>query len=613
MIDKEITQSIIRNIRAELSLCFERKEIRVGLLSKRYDDIRFQTNNNFFSIDDSDGPSAHISKEWITSVAANLNSDGIEIDIFPSGGGIPKKIYDIFFGVWPVGSPSSLKSSISSSVKSHAIEGLLLSLFHISEDGFGVFALMYDDAFKHHDLSSLLEKENFFLNGVIRLPQWCFVDSHLRLILVIVSHHKTDRVFFLELDERVNKGAAELRVKQKCEAAIRHIFECVVVEKIRKQKISSVGSIDVKPFMESFSILKGGVEEGIFMPLSDFQGFEQIKNQEKLQNLKSDFHGQTKVKLKEFVTNYFLGRKGVLFEAQKTCLYVPMIGIQPCGLSLEEVDLGNQNVCQLFLDETKVRVRYLQVFLNSPFGELLLSIAKNKNDRLIPRMNIKDLLDVEVPLPDLGTQDLILERFEKSQEVLRRLNEISLEIALNPISFNEGVEQIENVYSAIATLSDYDKARSALRRGEDSRTEFKQTFSYDVKLKKQNDALRMVILKSLTALMNRDGGILLIGVDDGGNIVGIADELRLLHEGSEDKFQLTFSNVFREYIGPEYNSFIDFKIISIAEKKICMIECMQSDSSVWFRKNEFYIRGPAQNVKLDGKELHEYLQRRFPR
>ena len=65
-----------------------------------------------------------------------------------------------------------------------------------------------------------------------------------------------------------------------------------------------------------------------------------------------------------------------------------------------------------------------------------------------------------------------------------------------------------------------------IAQGESADLEFKSSFRWDLRENKVNRALEGVILKTLAGYMNGQGGTLLIGVADDGNVVGLEHGLQ---------------------------------------------------------------------------------------
>lgn len=69
---------------------------------------------------------------------------------------------------------------------------------------------------------------------------------------------------------------------------------------------------------------------------------------------------------------------------------------------------------------------------------------------------------------------------------------------------------------------DQDTFESKISRGESMHTEFKSTLRYNVKASQNDPKLEHAVLKTLAAFMNSKGGTLFVGVNDEGEVVGLA-------------------------------------------------------------------------------------------
>ncbi|MBT4889994.1 MAG: TIR domain-containing protein [Rhodospirillales bacterium] len=68
----------------------------------------------------------------------------------------------------------------------------------------------------------------------------------------------------------------------------------------------------------------------------------------------------------------------------------------------------------------------------------------------------------------------------------------------------------------------------ALASGETQYVEFKETLRWDVRLVSANKELVKAVARTIAGLMNSDGGLLLIGVDDHGNTIGLERDFKSL-------------------------------------------------------------------------------------
>jgi hypothetical protein len=150
---------------------------------------------------------------------------------------------------------------------------------------------------------------------------------------------------------------------------------------------------------------------------------------------------------------------------------------------------------------------------------------------------------------------------------------------------------------------------SLIRSGESSTLEFKSTMRMNLKTGKSGKEIELAWLKAIAGFLNTDGGILLIGVDDRGKIVGVAaDEFE-----DEDKIRLHFKNLVRQHIGLEFSEFFKLNIQTFEGKIILIVECERSPDPVFVQnKTEeiFYIRSGPASVPLSTSKVLKYLQNR---
>ncbi|MBS3067016.1 ATP-binding protein [Candidatus Pacearchaeota archaeon] len=149
-----------------------------------------------------------------------------------------------------------------------------------------------------------------------------------------------------------------------------------------------------------------------------------------------------------------------------------------------------------------------------------------------------------------------------------------------------------------------------IKRGESKNLEFKSTLRTNLHTNEPDNKIEHVVLKTITAFLNSDGGILLIGVDDSGNVSGLEkDNFR-----DNDSLKLYFTNIVKRYIGNEFIPFIEFELFPVKDKHVLKIDCLPSKKPVFLnyeKEEEFYIRSGPSSAKLIGRELIEYIKHKF--
>ena len=88
--------------------------------------------------------------------------------------------------------------------------------------------------------------------------------------------------------------------------------------------------------------------------------------------------------------------------------------------------------------------------------------------------------------------------------------------------------------------------------GENSFLEYKSTMRWNWRENKLDRKMEEVILKTISAFSNADGGKLLIGVTDEGEIIGLESDYNTLKEPNKDHFELHFRNLVNDAFGKEY-------------------------------------------------------------
>jgi hypothetical protein len=151
---------------------------------------------------------------------------------------------------------------------------------------------------------------------------------------------------------------------------------------------------------------------------------------------------------------------------------------------------------------------------------------------------------------------------------------------------------------------------SLIKNGESDELEFKSTIRTNLYTNQPDKKIEFSILKTIVSFLNSQGGILLIGISDKGNIQGIEKD----NFKNIDKAILHLTNLIKQKIGKRYLNQIKIQPIILKKKQVLKIEIKPSKEPIFLeqdKKQEFYIRiGPSSNP-LQGKELLDYIKKRF--
>jgi hypothetical protein len=125
-----------------------------------------------------------------------------------------------------------------------------------------------------------------------------------------------------------------------------------------------------------------------------------------------------------------------------------------------------------------------------------------------------------------------LEHFEKFLSARRQL----LAEKLN--AFLEGITETEETSSPVSI-------EDLIAEGESDSVEFKSSLRWDFAERCVNKKLEEVVVKSVVAFTNGQGGTLLIGVSDEGQVLGLESNYAGLGDIDRDKFELHLRNVLK--------------------------------------------------------------------
>ncbi|WDP91001.1 MAG: transporter substrate-binding domain-containing protein [Desulfobacter sp.] len=162
---------------------------------------------------------------------------------------------------------------------------------------------------------------------------------------------------------------------------------------------------------------------------------------------------------------------------------------------------------------------------------------------------------------------------------------------------------------------DRDEWRQIIDQGENDWVEFKSSLRWNIKTEKADKIIEGVIVKTLSAFMNARGGTLFIGINDGGEAVGIEPDYKTFQKKpNRDGFMLKLSSLISHNFGRQSHKFITTDIQAFGGRDVCRITVKPSDRPVYIKeqgKEAFFIRAGASSVPLSMSEAHEYIRSRW--
>ena len=252
----------------------------------------------------------------------------------------------------------------------------------------------------------------------------------------------------------------------------------------------------------------------------------------------------------------------------------------------------------------------MALFFRSDLGKQILKSLTSGS--FIANINKSDIENCFISVPSLVEQNLLVLTNEKLSELQDTIDQLKTELSLNPKNANVILDKFESIQSPLKQLSPEDLILSLIRKGESKHIEFKETFSKSVDPQKplfgkKDLEVEKSSLKNIVGFLNADGGTLLIGVTDKGEIKGVDDDFFV----TADKYLHNFKNAINSKIGSEFYSLIDYDLFNITGHHVLRVECKAASKACFYNGTEFFVRTNPATDKLEGAKLIDYIKERF--
>uniref|UniRef100_A0ACD5H2U0 Helix-turn-helix domain-containing protein n=1 Tax=Desertifilum tharense IPPAS B-1220 TaxID=1781255 RepID=A0ACD5H2U0_9CYAN len=177
-------------------------------------------------------------------------------------------------------------------------------------------------------------------------------------------------------------------------------------------------------------------------------------------------------------------------------------------------------------------------------------------------------------------------------------------------------------YKTFTPLTGDPEIINLITQGESAQLEFKSSARWDMRENKQNKVMEEVILKTVAGFLNsHQGGTVLIGVDDDGNILGLNHDYQTLKKKNRDGYQLFLINdLLLKELGKDLAPYLQITFHEVEGQEVCRIILNPSprpaylklkDSKSGQTKECFFIRTGNLTSQLDNpSEIHNYCKNR---
>lgn len=163
--------------------------------------------------------------------------------------------------------------------------------------------------------------------------------------------------------------------------------------------------------------------------------------------------------------------------------------------------------------------------------------------------------------------------------------------------------------------------RHMLSEGESKTFELKSSLRWDYREEKVNKKLEEVIVKSISAFNNTEGGYLVLGIDDGNAVLGLEKDYVTLKKNNSDYFELHLRNLIGSTFTVRYTSRkINISFLNIDGKEICIIKIAKGDYPLFLKTTDkngkqiekFFVRSGNSSQEINSlTEINNYINVRF--
>jgi len=237
-------------------------------------------------------------------------------------------------------------------------------------------------------------------------------------------------------------------------------------------------------------------------------------------------------------------------------------------------------------------------------------LKENPDTALIPVIFITAKTDVEDEQKglSLGAVDYITKPF--NPDLVKARVEAQFSHYQETLALAEQVEELRARLARAFTEFTPERLAAIIDAGEGDNVEFKSTMRWNLHADRSDKNIENGCLKTVAGYLNADGGVLLVGVADDGEVIGLGKD----HFQTEDKMLLHWVNLIKAHLGAEFLRCIRSMVHELGGKRVLVVECLPATSPVFSnRDNEesFFVRMSNTTQALKPSEVLAYVDEHF--
>lgn len=153
--------------------------------------------------------------------------------------------------------------------------------------------------------------------------------------------------------------------------------------------------------------------------------------------------------------------------------------------------------------------------------------------------------------------------------------------------------------------------------GESATLEFKSSARWDMKQNQQNKVMEDVIAKTVAAFLNSaTGGTLLIGVDDDGQVVGLAHDYKTMgKKPNRDGYENWLTTLLLNHFGKDAAPFVRLSFHDMAGLDVCRLVAISAPRPCYVTDGQgehLFVRTNNSTRQLTTKEAVDFCKHRWP-
>lgn len=166
------------------------------------------------------------------------------------------------------------------------------------------------------------------------------------------------------------------------------------------------------------------------------------------------------------------------------------------------------------------------------------------------------------------------------------------------------------IHSSSRQVATY-KVSHFIEEGEGRFVEFKETLRYDTRRNEVNKEMERVVMKTIVAFLNSEGGTLLIGVRDNGDIVGLEEDFKTLPKKNRDGFENHLNMLVKTMVGLPFTKYVNVNFEKINNMEVCIVSVGESHKPAYLKvdqKEDFFVRVGNGTQPFSMSETAEYIK-----